>query len=97
MSRDPARPHGAEKTSARITYNTSCLMAEPHFKRASAGPECSKPRASSIIPNSSVLAWVSTGIRPVSDSTTRKNATATNRCAGLMAWAKEERSTAAMA
>ena len=72
-------------------------MAEPHFNRASAGPECSKPRASSIIPNSRVLACVSTGIRPVSDKTTRKKATAANRCAGLMACANEERSTAAMA
>jgi hypothetical protein len=72
-------------------------MAEPHLSRARAGPECSKVRASSIIPNSRVLVWVSTGILPVSDSTTKKKATAARRWAGRSAWAKEERSTAAMA
>ena len=57
-------------------------MADPHFKRANSGPECSRVRASSIIPNSRVPAWVSTGMRPVSFNTTRKKATAARMWAG---------------
>ena len=57
-------------------------MADPHFKRASGGPECSRVRASSIMPNSRVPEWVSTGMRPVSTRTTRKKATAASTWAG---------------
>ena len=44
----------------------SCFIAEPQRSSAKYGPECSKGRASSLIPNSAVPVWVSTGIRPVS-------------------------------
>jgi len=57
------------------------LYGRAPFQQGEGGPECSKVRASSIIPNSRVLVWVSTGILPVSDSTTRKKATAAKRWA----------------
>ena len=52
-------------------------------------------RASSIIPNSRVLAWVSTGMRPVSLSTTKKKASAASRWAGRIAWLNDARAAAA--
>ena len=52
-------------------------------------------RASSIIPNSSVEPWFSSGMRPVSESTTMKNAAAASRCAGRTISAADDFSVAA--
>jgi hypothetical protein len=47
-----ARPHGATKTLMKMTKRISCFIVAPHRSSARYGPECSKERASSIIPNS---------------------------------------------
>ncbi len=73
-----------------LLQEVALRIADPQVRRASAGPECSRVWASPIMPNSSVPEWVSTGMRPVSASTTRKNATAASMWAGLISWAIEE-------
>ncbi|MGA3005740.1 MAG: hypothetical protein ABSE20_28895, partial [Acetobacteraceae bacterium] len=58
------------------------MTLEPQRRNARPGPECSTTRASSIWPNSSVEPWFSTGIRPVSLSTSMKNAAIISRWLG---------------
>ena len=69
-------------------------MFEPHRRKARPGPECSATRPSSIWPNSSVPPWFSTGMRPVSVSTSMKNAAIISRWLGRTTWTADERMVA---
>ena len=94
--RVPASPQGTSSTSARITYRISCFIDEPQRSSAEArGPSaraCGPPRSSRTRASPP---WFSNGTRPVSASTTMKNAAAASRCAGRTISAADDFNVAA--